>query len=283
MLGKFARPVVTAAISLATAAALAVGAPTAHSAPPPAPPAAPELPRPKPGGNTLPIEVPFDNELAAVLKFAKQVGGDKILVEVLQAIIGAAGQMSPLATSGSAPTPGIKQVAATADPMALLRQAGVQPLSPTVAPLCAAPTPQNPLGLVTAGAAAIPGPWPLKTAHPLTLLPFALPGVSIPDPGIVKDKHTAFAFVPADVQPAGEHGTMRVAWFNSTTMRGGLTDLTPLAESNPMLKVLPGLSGVRLVPVDTGKGTILAAVYGTAGVAGHRECFFLPSVGVINS
>lgn len=136
MLGKFARPVVTAAISLATAAALAAGAPAAHSAPPPAPPAAPELPRPKPGGNTLPIEVPFDNELAAVLKFAKQVGGDKILVEVLQAIIGAAGQMSPLATAGSAPAPGIKQVAATADPMGLLRQAGVQPC-PQRSPHCA--------------------------------------------------------------------------------------------------------------------------------------------------
>ena len=152
MLGKFARPVVTAAISLATAAALAAGAPAAHSAPPPAPPAAPELPRPKPGGNTLPIEVPFDNELAAVLKFAKQVGGDKILVEVLQAIIGAAGQMSPLATAGSAPAPGIKQVAATADPMGLLRQAGVQPLSPTVAPLCSSLTIPG-SGMLTPGSA----------------------------------------------------------------------------------------------------------------------------------
>ncbi len=284
MLGKLSRPVVTATIGLATVAVMAVGAPTAQSAPPrPAVPAAPAAPSPKPGGNTLPITVPFDNELATVLRFLKQVGGDKIFVEVLQAIIGAAGQIVPQATASEAVVPGVKAVDAAADPLKLLRLAGVQPLSPSIAPFCAAPTPNNPLGLVTAGTAAIPGPWPMRTGHPLTTLPFPLPGVTVPDRNLVKDEHTAFAFVPADAVIAGKRGTMRVAWFNSTTMRGGVADLTPLSATNPMMKVLPGLSGVRLIPVDTGKGTVLAAVYGTAGVGGHRECFFLPSVGVINS
>ena len=292
MLGKLSRPVVTATCGLLTAVAVTIGTPAAFGAPRPAVPAAPELPRPG-GTNTLPIQVPFDNELAIALKFLKQVGGDKIFVEVLQAIVGAAGQISPLPSTAAAPTPGIntpgintpgiKQVDAVADPMNLLRHAGVQPLSPSVAPLCLAPTANNPLGIVPAHASAIPGPWPLRTAHPLTLLPFPLPGITVPDPNIVKEKQTAFAFIPADTTVAGKRGTMRVAWFNTANMRGGINDLTPLSDTNPMMKVLPGLSGVRLVPVDTGQGTILAAVYGTAGGNGNRECFFLPSVGVVNS
>ncbi|GAB10604.1 hypothetical protein GOARA_061_00430 [Gordonia araii NBRC 100433] len=289
MLGKFSRPVITAAIGLASAAAVAVGGSTVHAAPQlPAPPAMPELPRANPGGtNTLPLQVPFDNELATALRFLKQAGGDKIVVELLQAIIGAAGQISPVsATTADQPVPGIKAVDPAGDPLILLRQAGVQPLTPSVAPMCTTPTPQNPLGLVHAASGAIPGPWPLKTGdplEPLRQLPFPLPGITIPDPNIVKDKQTAFAFVPADARVGQKSGTMRVAWFNLGTMRGGVNELTPITETNPLLKVLPALSGVRLVPVDTGKGTILAAVYGTSGANGNRECFFLPSVGVVNS
>lgn len=285
MFGNFPRPALTAAVGLLSATALAIGAPAVQAAPqPPALPAAPELPRPTPGGtNVLPIEVPFDNELAAALRFVKQLGGDKVLVEVLQAVIGAAGQISPLTAADQVPTPGVKHVDAAADPLSLLRQAGVHPLSPSVAPLCTAPTADNPLGIVSAGAAGIPGPWPLRTANPVSLLPFPLPGVTVPDPNVVKDKHTAFAFIPADAGVAGKGGKMQVAWFNTATMQGGMADLAPLADTNPVLKALPGLSGARLVPVDTGKGTILAAVYGTAPVGGNRECFFLPAVGIINS
>ncbi|GED98800.1 hypothetical protein [Gordonia crocea] len=303
MLGKLSRPALSATLSLASAAAVALAGPLATAAPAPARPApvrpAPKAPSPAPGAHTLPVTVPFDDELAAALKFAKQAGGDKVLVEVLQAIMGAAGQISPLTAAApgaqQAALPGVKQVDAISDPMSLLRQAGVQPLSPSIAPFCAAPTADNPLGLVNAGAAGIPDPWPLRTANPLSLLPFPLPGITVPDPNLVKDKQTAFAFIPADATVPGaghsnahanshdKRGTMRVAWFNTATMRGGVNELTSLSDTNPMLKALPGLSGVRLVPVDTGKGTILAAVYGTAGASGNRECFFLPAVGVINS
>ena len=208
MFGNLPRPALTAAVGLLSATVLAIGAPTVQAAPQvPALPAAPELPRANPGGTSvLPIQVPFDNELAAALHFVKQLGGDKVLVEVLQAIIGAAGQISPLTAADQVPTPGIKKVDAAADPLSLLRQAGVHPLSPSVAPLCTAPTPDNPLGLATAGAAGIPGPWPLRTANPVSTLPFPLPGVNVPDPNVVKDKHTAFAFIPADAGVAGISG-----------------------------------------------------------------------------
>ncbi|QKT07875.1 hypothetical protein HUN08_12290 [Gordonia sp. X0973] len=294
MPGKFSRAASTVVVGMA-ATALVAGSTAAFAAPPrpaPAPPAAvPQLPKPNPGGtSTLPIQVPFDSQLAAALKFAKQLGGDKLLVEVIQAMMGVAGQLSPVPVPGTkttaAPEPGVKFVDAATDPLSLLRSAGVQPLSPAVSPMCTAPTPENPLGLVTAGAAAIPGPWPLRSGHPLLAplanLPFPLPGIQVPDPNIVKDEQTAFAFIPPDTEVGGKKGTMRVAWLNTSSLKGGITELAPLADTNPVLKALPGLSGVRLTPVDTGKGTVLAAVYGTAGVGG-RECFFLPAVGVINS
>ncbi|MFT4202257.1 hypothetical protein, partial [Gordonia sp. (in: high G+C Gram-positive bacteria)] len=268
------------------------GAPRAPHAPAPAAPHGPQAPATPPSLRELPGAgngpVPYDSQLAAVVHFLKQVGGDRLFVEIVQALMGTAGQLAPAAPKGaaaSAPVPGVKTVDALTDPLSLLRQAGVQPLSPSVAPFCAAPTPENPLGLVNAGAAAIPGPWPVRKDNPLNpllKLPFPLPGIEVPDPNIVKDNQTAFAFIPPETTVAGKRGTMRVAWFNTGTMRGGINELTPLADTNPMLKVLPGMSGVRLTPIDTGKGTVLAAVYGTAGAAG-RECFFLPAVGVINS
>ncbi|MFT3900616.1 MAG: hypothetical protein QM728_10305 [Gordonia sp. (in: high G+C Gram-positive bacteria)] len=291
MFGKFSRSAAAAAVGLATAAALTAGLSPAHGAPlPPRAPAAPGAPGSPsvpdvqlPGAGNGPV--PYDSQLAMVVKFLKSVGGDRLFVEIVQALIGSAGQLAPSKPAG-AQVASVKMVDAVSDPLTLLRQAGVQPLSPAVAPFCAAPTPDNPLGIVNAGTAAIPGPWPVRKDSPLTplmKLPFPLPGIEVPDPNIVKDKQTAFAFIPAETTIAGKRGTMRVAWFNTATMRGGVNELTPLADNNPMIKILPGISGVRLTPVDTGKGTVLAAVYGTAGAAGNRECFFLPSVGVVNS
>ena len=40
-----------------------------------------------------------------------------------------------------------------------------------------------------------------------------------------------------------------------------------------------GSNGVRAVPVETDKGTVLSAMFGTIQ-NGERTCFFLPTVGI---
>ncbi|SLJ82743.1 Uncharacterised protein [Mycobacteroides abscessus subsp. abscessus] len=55
----------------------------------------------------------------------------------------------------------------------------------------------------------------------------------------------------------------------------------PIAEQalrNLFAAALP-VGGIRAVPVDTGKGTVLAAVFGSVR-NGDRDCFFLPTVGL---
>jgi hypothetical protein len=65
------------------------------------------------------------------------------------------------------------------------------------------------------------------------------------------------------------------------TLQGGFADLEPISDA-PILQALPLLSGVRLAPVQTGNGTVLSAVYGTADHAG-RTCYFLPAVGIVEA
>ena len=249
----------------------------------PALPAAPELPRANPGGTSvLPIQVPFDNELAAALHFVKQLGGDKVLVEVLQAIIGAAGQISPLTAADQVPTPGIKKVDAAADPLSLLRQAGVH-RSPVGRAAVHRPDAGQPARAGDRGCSR--DPRSVAAAHGQSREHAALSPARGERARSQRrqDKHTAFAFIPADAGVAGKGGNMQVAWFNTATMQGGTADLAPLADTNPVLKALPGLSGARLVPVDTGRGRSSPRSTANAPVGGNRECFFLPAVGIINS
>ncbi|MDL9935692.1 hypothetical protein QSJ18_02940 [Gordonia sp. ABSL1-1] len=236
---------------------------------------------------TLPSN-PLDSELAAAVRMLKAAGVDQMALQAAQAIIGATGQLNITDLIGQlgslqagAQVPA-RPVAAT-DPTALLRALGIQTLSPSVSPFCATPTADNPLGLVTAGAGAVPGPWPLKQDPLAQLAPILtlIPGVKIPDTLNLVDKgETAYAFVPATTG-GGSGGTMQVAWFNTTTFQGGLADLKPVSDPR-ITSVLPLLSGVRLAPVKTGQGTVLSAVFGTAQ-NGNRSCFFLPAVGVINA
>ena len=139
------------------------------------------------------------------------------------------------------------------------------------------------LGLVTAGAGAVAGPWPMKT-DPLTQLKPLLdmiPGVKLPEKlNLVEKGETAYAFVPAS-PTAGSGGTMQVAWFNTSTLQGGFADLDPITDRTA-LTALPLLSGVRLAPVKTGSGTILSAVFGNAS-NGTQNCWFLPAVGIVNA
>ncbi|WP_157574220.1 hypothetical protein [Nocardia jejuensis] len=169
-----------------------------------------------------------------------------------------------------------------------LQSLGIEPfLYPTAAPYCLGGTT---FGLAPAVAGAIPGPWPKV-------------GISIPglDLSAVKAGQTMFAFIPYGLNPDGADTTgMQVAWLNLTTGHGGMTPMGSLGqvlnamippqvpvELRPLLEqavreifagALP-TGGVRAVPVDTGSGTVLAAVFGTVR-NGATTCFFLPTVGI---
>lgn len=261
MFSSTSRRVGAGLISVVAASTLALTVPSVA-------PAAPAVPSVAP--NTVPIpNIPFDGEIASAIRLLKQAGIDKIAIEAAKAVLGTVGQLS---VSQAVATP----AAATADPLAVLKALGVTPLSPSVAPMCTTPTADNPFGLVTAGAGAVKGPWPLKVDTPI--VPLSLATAKI-DPNIVKDGSTAYAFLPASTVN-GAAGKMQVAWFNTTTLQGGFADLESVAKSSPLLSLIPGVSGLRLAPVNTGKGTVLSAVYGTAQV-GNRSCYFLPAVGIV--
>ncbi|UGT54526.1 hypothetical protein [Nocardia asteroides] len=173
--------------------------------------------------------------------------------------------------------------------VATLESLGVQPfLYPTVAANCAG----DGLGLVPAVAGAVPGPWPANTVQ--------IPGLDLT---AVKSGQTMFTFLPYGLAPdtaATETSGMQVAWLNISTGRGGMAsmgsiadivralvppevpvELRPLAETairDFLFTAIP-VGGVRAVPVDTGHGTVLAAVFGTTDNAG-RSCFFFPTVGI---
>ncbi|WP_280347404.1 hypothetical protein [Nocardia neocaledoniensis] len=173
--------------------------------------------------------------------------------------------------------------------VATLESLGVQPfLYPTVAANCAG----DGLGLVPAVAGAVPGPWPSNTVQ--------IPGLDLT---AVKSGQTMFTFLPYGLAPdtaATETSGMQVAWLNISTGRGGMAsmgsiadivralvppevplELRPLAETairDFLFTAIP-VGGVRAVPVDTGHGTVLAAVFGTTDNAG-RSCFFFPTVGI---
>ncbi|AZG48728.1 hypothetical protein [Gordonia insulae] len=236
------------------------------------------------GDNTLTLPaIPFDSELAAAVRMLKDAGVDRMALEAAQAIMTSVGQLSSeqvAARAGTAPADGHGAAVpvATTDPLAILRTLGIQPLTPSVAPFCTDPTADNPLGLVTAGAGAVAGPWPLAS-EPLAPLQQLL-GIQMPKLNLVDDGQTAYAFVPATTG-GGANGQMQVAWFNVATLQGGFADLKPVANT-PILKALPMLSGVRLAPVKTGNGTILSAVYGTAQ-NGARTCYFLPAIGIVDA
>ncbi len=200
----------------------------------------------------------------------------------------AAAALAALLGAGRADTSQSEAFDAYRDAIAGLRRFGLEPfLYPSAAAFCHDGTT---LGLVPAIAGAVPGPWPTTT-------------VSVPDMDLsaVKSGQTMFAFVPYGLAPdgAGTSG-MQVAWFNLDTGRGGLVpmgSLTQVASTMVPVQVPPQLrplaqqaiqgflasslpmGGVRAVPVNTGQGTVLAAMFGSVRNGEHR-CLFLPTVGV---
>ncbi|MQY25579.1 hypothetical protein [Nocardia aurantia] len=199
------------------------------------------------------------------------------------------------APNGSARTGGalnaagqIADPAPTAGGLDALEALGVKPfLYPSASPFC---NDGSTLGLVPAYAGAVPGPWPKTNV--------TLPGLDL---AAVKSGQTMFAFVPYGVDPDGtDTSGMRVIWWNADTHRAGsatmgtLSDvlgtmvppqvppaLRPLAEQvvqGVFGQALP-VGGIRAVPVETGSGTVLAAVFGSIR-NGNRTCWFLPTVGI---
>ncbi|MBT0565541.1 hypothetical protein [Williamsia sp. CHRR-6] len=199
-----------------------------------------------------------------------------------------------LATPSAASGPDVFALISQAN--AALRALGIQSfLNPSVSFNCVTPTASNPLGLAGAVGGAVAGPW----SAPGLALP-TIPLLNI-DPNVVKDGQTLYGFVPAGITPTGGATTgMQVAWFNISTGKGGfaamrsagatlvdtwlaavpagpLKDLAATALGNLVTTLIP--PGTRLAPVDTGKGTVLSAVFGTVA-NGSRSCFFLPMVGI---
>ncbi|WP_040806859.1 hypothetical protein, partial [Nocardia concava] len=169
----------------------------------------------------------------------------------------------------AAPTDWLSAYGQTVDGLQTL---GIQPfLYPTAAPFCLGGTT---LGLAPAVAGTIPGPWPRYAV--------SIPGLDL---SAVKAGQAMFAFVPYGISPdSADTSGMQVAWVNLTTGRGGFVPMGPLSqvlnamippqvpnELRPMVEqavrdyftaALP-VGGVRVVPVNTGSGTVLAAMFGT--------------------
>lgn len=64
---------------------------------------------------------------------------------------------------------------------------------------------------------------------------------------------------------------LSVAWINLTTFQGGIVKLD---DKLPIINT-PLLSKI----VDTGKGTVLATMFGTVGYADSVTCTVVPTVG----
>ncbi|TSD99180.1 hypothetical protein FOS14_12465 [Skermania sp. ID1734] len=231
-------------------------------------------------------DTPNPSPLAAAISTLTSNGGDSLSLQAAEAI-DAIGKKNALgdvpSTSAASPTDlmGAYQTAVKA-----LQAMGINPfLYPTAAPFCSG---GSPLGLAPAVAGAVPGPWPNMQVlgQPLNA---------------VSSGQTLFAFVPGGIAKDGaDTSGMQVAWFNVNTFQGGFVPMGTLGDvaksavpggipaelqpvvagaiSNFLNSVVP-LGGVRAVPVQTGSGTVLAAIFGTVQ-NGASSCFFLPTVGI---
>ena len=275
--------------------------------------------------------IPGDAELAEALRTLKSTGGDAKLVEVLQTILDAEGSpdLSTLGVGGTTPeaTPNDPATSGTTDPAdqtdptvpvepnsasatpvddplttaatgleAFEKLTGAEVLTPAFAPFCAPTSENNPLGLATAPAIAVPGPFPNvggQTAG--DALADALKALGVPfindllkdntnldklTQGLKNDQ-TAFALVPPATHT---NPNFQVAWFNTATMTGNIAELDSAGKVVKGTALEPLLSGtpIRLARVDTGQGSILTAVFGTTTNAG-RTCYFLPAVGIVDT
>lgn len=265
----------TVALAVTTATGLVL--PAVATAQPAVPVDIPAVEAPSPAG---------DDAAAATLMTALHAlrsapGADGAALAAAEAIVGARGSAIDAAES----TP----LSSYQDAVDFLRELGIEPfLYPTGSPFCSDDS-GLPLGIVPAAAGALPGPWP-----DLSIL-----GVPL---DLVDPEETLFAFVPLGIDEDGaDTSGMQLAWLNVNTLQGGLVpmgtvedaaahavaDLPPFAQgvaaatiTRIIRETLP-FGGVRVVPVETGSGTVLAAAFGTVR-NGETSCFFLPTVGIVD-
>lgn len=308
--------------------AVTLGAALVGPGPASADPVLPDLSALGAGDSLSLSSIPGDAELAEALRTLKATGADAKLVEVLQTILEAQGSpdLSTLGLGNTAPgatpaDPALPGTPAPAEPAlpvepnvaaatpvdnpistaatgleAFEKLTGAKLLTPAFAPFCGPTTQDNPLGLVTAPAVALPGPFPnvggVSAANALKghfdRLGLGVLGEWLdgnPDAKEIAEaltaEQTAFALVP----PASHtNDRFQVAWFNTATMDGGMADLQSIDKisKSAALAKLVGHGPLRLARVDTGQGSILTAVFGTTTHAG-RTCYFLPAVGIVDT
>ena len=255
-------------------------------------------------------QIPYDTELAEALRALKQAGVLTIALDALTSILGSSGRLDPglligalsstaaqpsaAATTPAEATPAADPISGT-DLLGRLQQiTGAQVLTPAIAPFCTAPTADNPLGLINVPALAVPGPWPavngtsvddLLAESPLGPLFQLLTPQDQQLIEVVGKDQTAYALLP----PTGHtNPQFRVAWFNTTSLDGGIAELQTPSEAlagstlDPLFALVEQTGGVRLARVDTGQGAVLSAVFGTTA-NGTQTCYFLPAVGVVNT
>lgn len=264
-----------AAATLAVAAGLALPAvATAQPAPEPPivdPPAPADIPTPA-----------ADSAIVTALGVLRSTpGADQAAIAAAEAIAGARGS----AVDAAEGTP----LAVYDEGTEFLRRLGVEPfLYPTGAPFCTSDG-NLPLGIAPALAGAVPGPWPGQSIGEFSL-------------DVVDPAQTLFAFVPMGLEDDANADGIQLAWLNVNTLQGGLVPMGTLDEASraaipdtipapmrPMVEAAISkfladtvpFGGVRVAPVDTGAGTVLAAVFGTVQ-NGESSCFFLPTVGIVD-
>lgn len=178
----------------------------------------------------------------------------------------------------------------------LLKSLGITPFTPTVG-AC------TDFSISTALGGAVPGPYTPGIGDLSVKLPWPLNKTI--DANAIKKGEVMFGFVPVGKFTDGKDKSgMRVAWFNVNTFKGGLgAPMDGLGETivdavakrlkeaglpgaqatansllKPVVKLLPA-NGARGGLVETGEGTVLAAIYGTIK-KGDATCYYFPSLGI---
>ena len=178
----------------------------------------------------------------------------------------------------------------------LLKSLGITPFTPTVG-AC------TDFSISTALGGAVPGPYTPGVGDLSVKLPWPLSKTI--DANAIKKGEIMFGFVPVGKFTDGKDKSgMQVAWFNVNTFKGGLgAPMDGLGETivdavakrlkeagvpgaqstaetllKPVVKLLPA-NGARGGLVETGEGTVLAAIYGTIK-KGDATCYYFPSLGI---
>lgn len=178
----------------------------------------------------------------------------------------------------------------------VLKSLGITPFTPTVG-AC------TDFSISTALGGAVPGPYTPGVGDLSVKLPWPLNKTI--DANAIKKGEIMFGFVPVGKFTDGnDKSGMQVAWFNVNTFKGGLgAPMDGLGETivdavakrlkeagvpgaqstaetllKPVVKLLPA-NGARGGLVETGEGTVLAAIYGTIK-KGDATCYYFPSLGI---